>query len=373
MGFLNGLSLMGSNMAAFAGSAGLEQQKSDLAKQSMMLADQLATTRESAGRQEAGQIAATAAGKEQEFKASESTLQRGSTMDVAKLGASTSIATANIGAGATLGAAGISAGASRDVAGISAASAANVAGIGAASAANVAGIGATSAGNVATIQTTAQNYATDMQSKGLYAQLAQMDPVRKQEVLASQQRTALETVQTANAQDLRDANAVLAAEQAKDRPDPAKIAAAKAQTLALGYSATVEQARAQASAAIFRTDMDAVNHFNQQLVTATAELNKPGMEDTDRTAQKGVVANLQKQLDGAQAALKYSSELAHPGQGMAPPSPPGVPAGASYSPSLKMWRGPDGSLFDAQGKPATAPGQQAPTGGLMNNGFGGPH
>jgi hypothetical protein len=58
---MNGLSAMGTGLAQFAGQAGLEAQKSALADQQAILADQLATTRESAGRVQAGQIAATAA------------------------------------------------------------------------------------------------------------------------------------------------------------------------------------------------------------------------------------------------------------------------------------------------------------------------
>lgn len=45
---LNGLSQMGQGIAAFAGTAGLEQQRNDLARQSAILADSLATTRETA-------------------------------------------------------------------------------------------------------------------------------------------------------------------------------------------------------------------------------------------------------------------------------------------------------------------------------------
>ena len=327
MGLMNGLSALGTSTAAFAGTAGLEQQKNDLAQQSMRLADQLATTRESAGRQEAGQIAMTAAQQQQGFAAGESALQRGSSMDIAKLGATTSIATANIGAGATLGAAGINAAAS--------------------------------------------GYAADVQSKGLYAQIAALDPVRQQEVLASQQKTALETVVAKNASDLRDANAALAAEQTKPQPDADKVATAKAQILALGYSGQTEAAIRTAQQAIYRTDMDSVAHFNQQLVTATAALNNPDMQDTDRKAQKGLVANLQRQLDGATAALQYSEQLAHPGQGAAPAPPAGVPPGASYSPSLKMWRSTDGKLFDQAGRPTSAPGEPAPPAqGIINGGFG---
>jgi hypothetical protein len=43
----------------------LQAQKASLAQEQLQLADQLASTRESSGRQEAGQIAATAAAQEQ--------------------------------------------------------------------------------------------------------------------------------------------------------------------------------------------------------------------------------------------------------------------------------------------------------------------
>lgn len=45
---LNGLSAAGAGIAQFAGAAGLEQQRNNLAQQSAILADQLATTRETA-------------------------------------------------------------------------------------------------------------------------------------------------------------------------------------------------------------------------------------------------------------------------------------------------------------------------------------
>lgn len=94
MSFMNGLAALGTGVAQYAGTAGLEAQKAALANQAMTLADQLATTRESAGRQEAGAIAATAAEKQNTFQAGESVLNRAS-----------NLAVANVGAGATLGAA----------------------------------------------------------------------------------------------------------------------------------------------------------------------------------------------------------------------------------------------------------------------------
>lgn len=110
---LNGLSAMGQGVAAFAGPAALEAQKnaqaltlqqnqqqfqtglqaSDQTFQSGLvnqkaaleaeqakLADTLATARESAGRTQAGQIAATAAEKAQTFAASENTANRAAEM-----------------------------------------------------------------------------------------------------------------------------------------------------------------------------------------------------------------------------------------------------------------------------------------------------
>lgn len=315
---LNGLSTLGTGVSEFAGRAGLEQQRADLAKQNLVLADQLATTRESAGRQEAGQIAATAAEKEHGFLGEQGAAQR-----------ATQVQTAQIGAGATLGAAGISAAASK--------------------------------------------YAADTQSKGLYAQLAALEPGRQQDILASQAKVAFEAVQTQNAQDLRDAHTALQAETAKPDADPNKISALKSQVTSLETSASTEASTTTAAAAMYRTDMDAVQHFNTQLVTATAALNSPDMSDTDRTAQKGLIADLKTQLTGAQRALAYSSSLVHgrvgaqtgtPEPGVAPAPPAGVPAGSRYSPSMKIWQGPDGSLFDAQGKPTAAPGAK----GIINGG-----
>lgn len=66
---MNGLSQMGSGVATFAGQAGLEAQKAQLVNQSAVLADQLATTRETGLQQSAGAIAATAAEKQQTFQA----------------------------------------------------------------------------------------------------------------------------------------------------------------------------------------------------------------------------------------------------------------------------------------------------------------
>lgn len=71
MSFLNGISAAGSVISNYAGAVGLQSQKADLQNQSMQLADQLTAARESAGRVQAGDIAAAAADKQQTFQASQ--------------------------------------------------------------------------------------------------------------------------------------------------------------------------------------------------------------------------------------------------------------------------------------------------------------
>jgi hypothetical protein len=248
--------MLGSGVAQFAGQAGLEQQKSDLANQTAVLADQLATTRESAGRTQAGEIAATAAEKAQEFEAGQGALQRSSAQAIAATGAS-----------ATLGAAGI--------------------------------------------QAAAERYRADVASKDVYATIASAEPEQQARILAQTQATALAAVQVQNAKDLTAAHTALQTETGKPDADPNKIAALKAQVTTLETSAGTEAAVTTAAAAMYRTDMDSVQHYNQQLVAATAALNAPEMSDTDKTAAKGLVTNLKLQLTGAQRALQYSSDLVH--------------------------------------------------------------
>lgn len=68
---LNGLSEMGKSTAAFAATAGLEAQKSDLQRQTLMLADQLAGARESAGRQETAGLTSQENRRQETFRSGE--------------------------------------------------------------------------------------------------------------------------------------------------------------------------------------------------------------------------------------------------------------------------------------------------------------
>ena len=106
---MNGLSSMGSGIASFAGTAGLEQQKATFAQQGMVLADQLAHTSKTAEITQAGTIAAGAAEKLQESTLAQLAVTTASAQKVATIGAGATIAAAGEQAGATLGAARISA------------------------------------------------------------------------------------------------------------------------------------------------------------------------------------------------------------------------------------------------------------------------
>lgn len=94
---MNGLSALGAGVAQFAGTAGIDLQRSQLAQQQTVLADKLAATRESVGRQEAGQIAATAADTQRTFLSGQATEDRAfkSSITDRELGARASEGAAN--------------------------------------------------------------------------------------------------------------------------------------------------------------------------------------------------------------------------------------------------------------------------------------
>ena len=335
MGLLNGLSAMGASVAQFAGTAGLEQQKSDLAKQSMMLADQLATTRESAGRQEAGSIAATAAQKSQEFQAGQTA--------ITEAGATARSAATNT--------------TSRDVAGIQAGSAQTVA-----------GIQATSAQHTASISAAAQDYATNARSNDLYLQLAQTAPEAAQRVLQEQQATALATVQAETAKAAQTDQNALADEQKKATPDPDVVSRLQASLLARGNTANIQMENRKAAAAVYTTDMQAVTRFQQDVINATKAYNDPEISDTDKAQAKSTLDGANQALTGARVALRFSQAQAHPEMSQSPRlPPPGAPPGGAWSATGNLYRDPQGKLFDPQGKPATAPGQvPPPASGIIN-------
>jgi hypothetical protein len=259
---LNGLSALGQGVSAFAGTAGLEYQKAQLANQSAILADQLATTRETTLQQSRGVIEAAAAEKAQ---------------------AATAQNTAAL------------------IAGRSSDTAAEIAG-----------------------RTT--NTAAEIAGRADAAAIVAASPAEQEKILAAQAETKINNVKLKNATDLQTAHEALQAETAKPDADPAKIAALKSQVTTLETSATTEAATTTAAAAMYRTDMDAVQHYNTQLVTATAALNAPDMTDTDRTAQRGLIANLKTQLTAAQRSLQYSSDLIHGRVGVQTGNPaPGTP------------------------------------------------
>jgi hypothetical protein len=80
------------------------------------------------------------------------------------------------------------------------------------------------------------------------------------------------------------------------------------------------------------------------------------MSDTDRTAQKGLIANLKTQLTGAQRALQYSSDLVHGRVGaQTGNAPPGGPPAADNRPPLASFGGGAVPLPNPSAGPRAAP------------------
>lgn len=302
---MNGLSALGTGVSAFAGTAALEYQKSQLANQSAILADQLATTRET-----------TLQGQKQTFEAGENVASRAATAsNTAALiaGRATDVATEQAGAGAR--------------------TAATIAG----TAANTAAVEAAA---------TARNNAV----------IAAAAPEQQQRILDQQQATALAKVQTKNAQDLSDARTALQTETGKPDADPTKIASLKSQVTTLETSATTEAATTTAAAGMYRTDMDNVTSLNTRLVAATTALNSPEMTETAKAQQQGVINDLKLQLAGAQRALEYSSALVHGRVGAATNTPqPTAPAAGPRPPLSSFQNSPAGATPPASNT-AVGPG-----------------
>jgi hypothetical protein len=268
---MNALSAAGAGVASFAGQAGLEQQKADLAQQGIALSASLAHQARTAEIEQAGTIAATAA----EAAVGQKIREQAPALE-------TQLAVAKTGAAATV--------------------------------------------EAATLSSAATRYSADMTSKLGYAQLDAMAPERAAQVAASNATTLAQKILTDNATDLRSARGDLETEVAKDTPDPAKLATLRSKITALETSATTQAALVTAQTAIYRTDMENVQQLNTRLEAATAHLNSPEMEEGAKPAQRALIQDLQAQLRGAQLALKFSSQAAHgavsAATGVAPPQQP---------------------------------------------------
>ena len=91
-----GLSEMGGTIAQVAGAGALEQQRAELQKQSMILADQLAGVRESKGRQEQHGLNMQTLDKTQTFAAGESEKDRANRLQTTSISAGASITAAKM-------------------------------------------------------------------------------------------------------------------------------------------------------------------------------------------------------------------------------------------------------------------------------------
>lgn len=302
---MNGLSAMGGAVSSFAGTAGLEAQKADLAQQGMVLADQLAHTSKTAEIAQGASLAATAAEASHGYALSEQAPRLATELQAATLSSQ-----------ATLGAAGI--------------------------------------------QAAAQKYAADVQSKGVYAEIAALDPTRAAAVSAQNEQTLAAHIQNQNATDLQGAHAALVAETGKANPDPAVISTLTNKITAYEASAGQQASIITARTAIYHTDLENVQQLNTRISAATAQLNSPEMEEGSKAALRANIEDLKSQLVGAQLSLQYSSATAHGAIAAATnTAPPGTGTGAPATgrPSLSSILTPPGG----GGKAAAAPAPAAST------------
>lgn len=91
-----GLAQVGDTVGKFAGLAALEQQKSGLEAERLKLANDMAMTRESAGRQEAHTLELDTLGKRQAFEGTENEKNRAATLEAHKISAGASLAAAGM-------------------------------------------------------------------------------------------------------------------------------------------------------------------------------------------------------------------------------------------------------------------------------------
>lgn len=91
-----GLAQLGETAGKFAGLAALEQQKSGLETERLKLANDLAMTRESAGRQEQHALDIDKLGKVQAFEAGENEKNRATTLEAHRISAGASVAAAGM-------------------------------------------------------------------------------------------------------------------------------------------------------------------------------------------------------------------------------------------------------------------------------------
>lgn len=313
MGLLNGLSAMGASLAQYAGAAGLEAQKADLAKQSLQLADQLQGARESAGRQEAGAIAATAAGKQQEFEAGQNVLQRKMQVDIGGMQA-----------GATLGAAGIAAGASKYSADSRAAVDKYMSDVNAGTSRDVAKISADAGAGLRAAQ------ARDADAK---ANLSSAELAKVNVVTGLQQN--------------------LADEYAKPTPDPVKIKSLGDQISAQGLTASTRAGVLTSLDSLAKTEGQNVSLLTHQLSEETDKLGGMMLDPDQKARQQHVVDDLKQQLDASRArqqSLMDQARSVMPG-GSSAPSRMSSPAAGTVSDSASS-----GGLINATkpSSPATS-------------------
>lgn len=339
MGFslMNGLAGLGQGVAEFAGRAGLEQQRADLAMKQTVLADQLAGAREETSDTRRAGFAATAAEKEHGFLSTQGDLNRANQLSVAQTGA-----------GATLGAAGIHAAAERD-----------------ASAA----------------RERSSKYQVDAEERISIAGRAQQKPFVDAQVEEMRAKAALSDLQFKQVGRTLDLNTQLADEYAKPDPDRKAIGSLSSQIKAMNYDPKVDAAILTAADGMATTSQQAVTSLITRETALTAQLNTAEIEPGVKAATRASLDDVKAQIVTAKGRAEFFAKLAQRRMadvtdttvpGTAPPLPPGVPLGSRYNFDHDIFQAPDGTLFDRQGKTTMPPGQFGPAvpAGFMHNGAG---
>jgi hypothetical protein len=113
------------------------------------------------------------------------------------------------------------------------------------------------------------------------------------------------------------------------------------------YSTDVKAAEADAERTAQRSDL-----FGDEKTAAINEAR--GNVQTVKNQYTNILNSLNERMQASAAALLSMQGVKM--DGPAPVAPAGVPPGAMFSPGLKLWRTPDGALFDQSGKRAPAPG-----------------
>ena len=314
-----GLTTMGAGIASFASAAGLEAQKADLAQQGIRLSDQLQGARETAGRTQAGEIAATQAAADAKTAMDRLQVSSANALQVANVEGSSRVQAAQAEAGGAVQAATI----------------------------------------------TSQAHSGDVK-----AELAQNLPFVTQQIATEAVKTGMASDEAALAHKGMDITLGIATEMAKPpaQQDKAKLDALYAQRTALVPSATMTQL-AVANDGLLKTFQQLVTSDNADIARLTAQAADPATNsdpaalakvnaelDSVKTQRAGHIANLNATAATGQALVGRATGTLGPAASGTPEPAPGAPPPAAGKRTAYTPFDPHAA---AAGKPGATPGAAA--------------